>query len=112
DPRYQAARDQAEAIRREEARREKEYRRSVVRPGENWQASRGPAPATFLLLAISVAATLWTAFGKNDEFAWLIISFRRPDWNDPDTILTQVLQWGQVWRLVTPIFVHMNVIHL
>ncbi|NNE38032.1 MAG: rhomboid family intramembrane serine protease, partial [Gammaproteobacteria bacterium] len=70
-----------------------------------WQRT-GPATRSFVLL--SILATALTVFGTNAELTrWLTIS--------------DIYQWrgelseissGQIWRLVTPIFLHFMLLHI
>jgi len=69
--------------------------------------------ATAILMGISLALTLWTAFGRGPAFGWFSIvpinfeggmmMARR----DAEALLT----W-QAWRWFTPMFLHMSVLHL
>jgi GlpG protein len=87
-------------------------------PPQNWPqgANRRPAwlaqigPVTAVLIGISVAVALVTNFGGNIGIArYLLISEFIGTRGGP--LFTEVLH-GQVWRLITPIFLHLGVIHL
>ncbi len=55
---------------------------------------------TFILMMISLAVTLLSDFGKNPEWTRYIL-FSLP-----------AIKNGEVWRLVTPIFLHLDIWHL
>jgi len=62
---------------------------------------------TIGLVVISIAITFVTEFGKSNNWGLFIIS-QIPDKN---YILYEISQ-GEVWRLITPIFVHLSFLHI
>jgi GlpG protein len=118
DTRYDRAAAAAREVEKEAARKEAAYRKNVVDVRARWDpASAGRQPLTMLLLAASIAATVVTNFGDltNPWFGRLTIV--------PVTIEGDQTTWqpglglaptveGQLWRLITPIFVHMDLVHL
>lgn len=61
---------------------------------------------TVTLIALSVVMTLMTGFGRSlDTLQFLLIS----DYNGYG--LPEVMS-GQLWRLITPIFIHFGVLHI
>lgn len=69
-------------------------------PGGSRYQRMAEAPLSTALVIASVLATLLSDFGTDNRVTdWLFF--------DPDLILS-----GQLWRLVTPIFLHFTIIHL
>jgi GlpG protein len=121
DPRYRAVRRAAERLRRQEARREAAYRKKQERLRERMtNAPGGGRPVTFALLALSVAVTLATNLGERDEPGSVlqrltIASYRKVEIGGQPGVewahLSDV-RHGEVWRLVTPVFLHFGWVHL
>ncbi len=92
----------AGARKREEHHKEerKEARKQKLTGIGDRITSTGMGKATLAFIVMSVVVTLIIGFGKNQAaFLWLAIS------------LPEVFS-GQVWRLVTPIFMHLGIIHI
>lgn len=107
DPKYVAAPRKAGAVRAAEKKKHERLRKRFVDVRTSWaKGGRSRCPATIVLIVLSVAVTFITGFGERPLTAWLMFS---------DTMeqagFMRILQ-GQVWRLVTPIFVHLNPMHL
>ncbi len=113
DPRFAAAQRTARALREQEDRQEEEYNQKQV--ALQRKLTKEPTqvyPVTSLLVIVSVALTLLTNFGDSRSLLrWFTIT-DLPLNVPAATSLEQCLREGQVWRLLTPIFIHFGPIHL
>jgi GlpG protein len=110
--RYADAASQADRVRREEAARAKQFRKNYVEVREDWFGPRlRRAPLTFALIIASVVAALATNFGYKMEPVARYLLISNYQVGSPSGHLPEVRQ-GEVWRLVTPIFLHMSEWHL
>jgi GlpG protein len=116
DSRYTSATKTAQSLRRQEERAEEEYQRrqAAFRQRMNASAGDGGQRVTVLLIGISCLVGLLTYFGSKDgpysEFLLQYLSITPVIF--PGESLSQVLLQGQVWRLITPIFLHFGPMHL
>jgi GlpG protein len=119
DPRYAGVSRQAEALRRQETQAEQSYARRQIDLSERWGSHPGLGqPVTFALMAFSILVAVASRLGENRSAPVIqrlaITRFEAEGdsvrWN-PHNLIPEV-RHGQVWRLVTPIFIHFGPIHL
>jgi GlpG protein len=115
DERYAAAENEARRLRDELLRKEKERQKNVIDVRRKWSSPTGN-PFTILLIAISCVVAIASGFGEdiqNPVIQKLMIASIGPDGRYFLVFkgASEVLH-GQVWRLLTPIFIHFGPMHL
>jgi GlpG protein len=121
DPRYQSAQKSADTIRREDERRRREKLANIVEMRGRWGAAgiTKRSPAVVAMIAASILVAILTSGGNQEGGNSLL---RHLLFVDPllftarfytaDTNIWSSILAGQVWRLVTPIFIHFGWMHL
>jgi GlpG protein len=113
DPQFKSQARAAENLRAEKEKSEEAYRkrlrgrRHLFRPLRDYRFG----PLTFGLICVSAVATFKANWGSDPDSvqAWFICDpFARPSL---EALLT-MLKSGEVWRLVTPIFLHFGILHI
>lgn len=114
---FLGAHQQAEEIRNEQIRQVKQAIKRQVDVRKNWEPpGNSDLIVTYVLIAISVLVTLkfqmeGSSFGIFSKLTIAEIhdvGAQRVQWNRN----LQEIQDGEIWRLVTPIFPHMDPLHL
>lgn len=122
DPRYKSAESTAENIRREEERVRREKLSNVVEMRGRWGSGAGNSrrrPLVLVLIAISVLVAILTNGGRQPNGSAILdkllfvdpILFTAAHIQEQPNFWSSILS-GQVWRLVTPIFIHYGLMHL
>lgn len=118
DVRYVAAETQAQKLHDELTQRDRQRQRNIVSLKGRWNmpSTKG---LTFVLIVVTCAVGFATDFGDNiDNQVWqtLVIDGNVRIGNDLFEKRRFSPTWdvfrGQVWRLVTPIFLHVGPVHL
>lgn len=115
--RYRGHGQTAHRTRKEEDRANRRFRKNQINLRTAWKRSGGipkAGPVTIALIAISVACTLVTNFGEDRNSFFYFFTFFDPDklgrgneWLGWEGLLS-----GELWRAVTPMFLHFHPLHL
>lgn len=115
-PRFAVSRE-AERIRAQarELQLRREEQQARARPPEPVLRAQAPAPLTWALLVFCVVVALATGLGSPDSpyvADLTIATIRREDAGTLAWAGLEEVRRGEVWRLITPIFLHFGPTHL
>ena len=125
DPRYDQSRKAATGLRREAAKQGETARKNVVDVSKRWQKPlASQCPVTFALIAVSVIVTVtstdWNNLSRLGDKTEPLLThlYIAPMFDrgagafwEPQKGLQAILH-GELWRLVTPIFIHLHILHI
>jgi GlpG protein len=114
DERYRAAEREARRLRDDLVAREKERQKNVVDVRRQWRSPR-TKPVTLVLIAASCAVALASGFGEQPRdplVQKLLFSVGPAAGVDAGFGAGSEILHGQIWRLITPIFLHFGPMHL
>jgi len=115
DPRYVKAFEAARQILRDEVAKDRKARKNYVDLRQRWnRAAPGRTPVTLFLIVVSVLVAVGSQQGAHDSplVQYLSISSFQKIPGGVEWLGLSEIAAGQVWRLVTPIFIHFTLLHL
>jgi GlpG protein len=116
DPKYRAEAKSAAELRAEAEKGEEAYRKKVRDGRQLFRplTAYGFGPVTLGLIAISVIVAIYSKLGDDPQAIMrLFITDYTVTGNYVEWIKTlPEIHHGQLWRLVTPIFIHFGILHI
>jgi len=108
DKKYHSQAKAASGLRAAEAKQEEAYRKKVRDRQELFRpiTGYGFGPLTFGLIVASVVVFILSSLDESSRLLRMLTIT-----NSPFGILPEV-RHGQVWRLITPIFIHFGILHI
>jgi GlpG protein len=111
DPMYRSQARNAAQLRAEEEKGEEEHRKRVRNRRHLFRplTPYGFGPLTFALIVVSATVFIMSNYGPNDtpSMSLFITDFTQPGYSSLPEI-----RHGEIWRLITPIFIHFGILHI
>ncbi len=124
DQKYVDSKRRAAEIAREKQLYQRRFEKNVHSGRVATPSSAGKAPLTITLLMISLVVALFTSFGEDKRSIWFqSLAFCHVPPDELKEIVAESpvsleslkfwsLRKGELWRLITPIFIHFGTVHL
>jgi len=115
DPRYAQGAQVAVRRRRQDRKKETPKRFRQVDGRTTFAAvTMGLGRVTMVLMAICIAVAIFSNLGKDDRILrpLVIADYGQEGYYDPPFAHLPEVRRGQIWRLVTPIFIHFGIMHI